>query len=159
METPFEDPAERIDDPAEKEIWRLFSDLPVYSEDDYLKLSRRDRFVFDLWWYDRELLNGGMRSYFYNTIGDHLSACLEAMQEIGAKQCYFVLKEACELFPNGQPSTNRKERQRQIAELEKGGKFDDLLDERLAAMVNESADDEEENLYRLVLKYYRRTGP
>ena len=98
-----------------------------------------------------------MWQYFYNSIGDHWPACMEAMQKIGAKQCCFVLRKACELFPDGQPSTNREERQRQIAELEKGGKFDELLDERLAATACEWAD-EGENFYQLLLDYYRSAG-
>lgn len=158
MESPFFDPARDIKDPAEREIWRIFGELPAYSEDDYLNLSRRDRFVFDLWWYDIERLNGGMWQYFYNSIGDHWPACLEALQEVGAKQWHHELKQACELFPNGQASTNREERQRQIAELEMGGKFDDLLDARLAATASESPDDEE-NLYQLLLDYYQKAAP
>jgi hypothetical protein len=89
MENSFDDPAERIEDLAERDIWRIFGDLPVYSEDDYLNLSRRDRFVFDLWWYDRELLNGGMWSYFYNSIGDHWPACLPVhCPDIVLRRCY-----------------------------------------------------------------------
>jgi Domain of unknown function (DUF4375) len=81
--------------------------------------SRRDRYVWDISWFEAEAMNGGVDQYLFNSAGDHARGCLEALQAIGAKQSYSLLKQACDLFPQGQPSANREERIKQLDQIRK----------------------------------------
>lgn len=151
MESPFADP-------AENEVNRIFLELQVYSEDDYRKLSRRDRFLWDVVWFDTEVMNGGIWQYFRNSAGDHWAGCLEALGEIGAKHEYSFLKAACELFPNGRPSADREERKKQIAEIASSTSFDELVNRELGDVeaTSSASTAEDKTLDQLMLDYYHK---
>jgi hypothetical protein len=137
--------------PAAKEANRLFRTLEVFSEDDYLKLPRRDRYVWDISWFEAEVMNGGVDQYLFNSAGDHARGCLEALQAIGAKQSYSLLKQACDLFPQGQPSPNREERIKQLDQIRKlpGDKH---VDDMISGQI-------EIDLYQRLLDYYHNADP
>lgn len=141
IEFPFEHP-------AAEEARKLFLTLEVYSEEDYRGLSRRDRYLWDVKWFEVEVMNGGVDQYFHNSAGDHSVECLEALKAIGAKDSYALLKQAIDLFPQGQPSTHREVRQKQLRELAGAKYIDDLLSGEI-----------EVDLYQHMLDYYRKADP
>jgi hypothetical protein len=99
---------------AEEEVRMIFLQLPVYSEEDYHRLPRRDRFVWDLRRFDDDIKNGGLRQVFSNSIGNHWPEILEALREIGEESAAGLLEEACSLFPDGRPRVDREARCEQM---------------------------------------------
>ncbi len=143
------DPKLPFEHPAAKEVKRIFLTLEVYSENDYRNLPRRDRHVWDVSWFETEVMNGGIDQYLYNSAGDHAAECLEALEAIGAKRSFGLLKRICDLFPEGQASPNREDRQKQLRQLVgETGQIDDLIEGEI-----------EYELYQLMLDYYRKTDP
>lgn len=140
MEFPFQHP-------AAKEAKQIFLTLDVRSEEDYLKLARRDRYLWDITWFETEVMNGGMDQYFYNSAGNHAAACLEALDAIGAKQSHGLLKQAINLFPGGRPSEDQENRQKQLREIVGEKHIDDMIPGEI-----------EVDLYQLMLNYYRSAG-
>lgn len=134
--------------PAAQEARKIFLTLPVYSEDDYRKMSRRDRYLWDVKWFEAEVMNGGVDQYFYNSAGDHSEECLEALKAIGATQTYDLLKQACALFPGGRPNADHEVRQRQLHELVGEKNIDDLISGEI-----------EVDLYQRMLSYYHDADP
>jgi hypothetical protein len=134
--------------PACKEAKQLFLLLEVYSEDDYRRLSLRDRYVWDVCWFETEVMNGGMDQYLGNSIGDHSMECLEALNAIGATRSYSLLEQACDLFPDGHPSTTREIRRRQLRELAGAQNIDNLISGEI-----------ETDLYQRLLDFYRTADP
>lgn len=143
------DPKFPFEHPDAKEANRIFLTLEVYSENDYRNLPRRDRCLWDVSWFETEVMNGGVDQYFYNSAGDHAAECLEALEAINAKGSSGLLKLACDLFPEGRPSPNREDRQEQLRQIVgDSGHIDDLIEGEI-----------EYELYQLMLGYYRRTDP
>jgi hypothetical protein len=117
-------------------------------EQDYRDLPRRDRYLWDVSWFETEVMNGGVDQYFYNSAGDHAHECLEALNAIGAEQSHTLLKRACDFFPEGRPSANRGVRQKQLKELARPKHIDDLIDGEI-----------EVDLYQHILDYYHKADP
>jgi hypothetical protein len=140
LEFPFEHP-------AAEEARQIFLTLEVYSEGDYRKLPRRDRYLWDVSWFAAEVMNGGVDQYFYNSAGDHADECLEALKAIGAGQSHKLLRQTCDLFPEGHPSASRDVRQKQLRD----GAMPDIDDAILGEI--------EVNLYQHMLDYYRKADP
>ncbi len=134
--------------PAAKEIHGIFVTLDVVSEESYRRLSRRDRYVWDVGWFETEVMNGGVDQYLSNSTGDHAAQCLEALAAIGAEKSYGLLKQTCELFPGGMPNSDRETRQQQLRDLRGGKNLDDLIEGDL-----------EVDLYQHLLDYYRGADP
>lgn len=141
VEFPFEHP-------AAKEAGELFLKLEVYSEEDYRKLPPRDRYLWDVTWFETEVMNGGVDQYLQNDTGDHIDECLEALQAIGAKKSHSLLTQACSLFPERRPSANRELRQKQLRELTGEKNIDDLIQGEI-----------ETDLFQLMLNYYHKVDP
>ncbi len=80
--------------PAAKEILKIFLKLDVVSEESYRDLSRRDRYVWDVNWFETEVMNGGVDQYMFNSAGDHAAECLEGSEAIGAEPSHRVLQRA-----------------------------------------------------------------
>ncbi len=95
---------------AKNAVNAIFRDLEVYSEEDYRRLPRRDRYVWDAFWFDTEVRNGGLRQFFTNMTGDHWRETLEALREIGEWSAASLLEEACSLFPDGRASEDQEAR-------------------------------------------------
>ncbi len=130
--------------PACKEAKELFRALEVYSDEDYRKLPRRDRYVWDVSWFECEVMNGGVDQFLYNSAGDHAIECLGALKAIGAARAYCLLKQACDLFPDGKPSPRHEIRRWQLLELKHGKQIDHSISGEI-----------EVELYQLLLNYYR----
>jgi hypothetical protein len=131
--------------PAAEEARRLFLKLDVRSEKDYRALRQRDRYLWDVTWFETEVMNGGMDQYFYNSAGDHAAECCEALLAIGATESCEALQEACALFPNGCPSPDREIRIAQMKAIRGNKYLDDLISEG----------DIEVDLYELMMGFYR----
>jgi hypothetical protein len=136
---------------AEGECGRIFLQLKVCSEEDYRRLPRRDRYVFDLRWFDVEVKNGGLRQVFGNAIGDHWPGVMEALREIGEDSAAAMLEAGCSLFPEGRPSLDQEERGEQMT--------DPIID----ALI-ELEDAQLDSYYRgdihpKLLEYWHRHGP
>jgi hypothetical protein len=131
--------------PAAKEANKVFLTLEVYSEEDYRKLPLRDRYVWDICWFEVEITNGGMDQYLLNSAGDNAGECLEALEAIGAKQAYRLLKNAFDLFPDGRPSADRDVRESQMQRLAGANRIDDMIHGEI-----------EVDLYQRLLDYYHR---
>lgn len=132
---PFEHPA------AEK-IRRLFLELPSLP---YERLSDPQKALWDVRWFEIEVMNGGFDQYFYNSAGSHWAQCLNALKLIGAEQSYRLLKRMCDLFPEGRPSDDRTIRREQLRTLVGNNTLDDVFpsDQNL-----------EPDLYQRLLDYY-----
>jgi hypothetical protein len=141
VEFPFEHP-------AADEARQLFIGLEAYSEADYQTLCRRDRYLWDVCWFETEVMNGGVDQYLANYTGDHAAECLKALEAIGAWQAHSLLKQACDLFPGGQPSADCKTRNQQLRDLAGHEHIDGLIHGAI-----------EVDLYQRMLNYYRKADP
>jgi hypothetical protein len=135
--------------PAAEEANKIFHTLHVYSDADYWRLARRDRYVWDVCWFEAEVMNGGVDQYLWNSAGDHANECLEALRAIGAKDSCALLKSACDLFPDGHPSSDRDARQKQLHDITRRDRH---IDDRLHGEI-------EVDLYQHMLDYYRKADP
>jgi hypothetical protein len=136
---------------AEEECGRIFGELNVWSEEDYRQLPRRDRYVFDLFWFDVEMKNGGIRQVFGNAIGDHWPEVLEALRQIGEDSAAEMMEAACSLFPEGRPSLDQEVRGEQMTEPI----LDALIDLEEARLDSYYRGD----IHPKLLAYWNRHGP
>lgn len=134
--------------PATAEVRRLYLALDFHTEEDYRKLSRRDRYLCDVIWFEDQVMNGGVDQFLYNSTGDHVSETLEALKAVGAEEAHRLLKHACDLFPDGRPSANLKTRHDQLREITGPKHIDDLIPGEI-----------EYDLYQHVLDYYHSADP
>jgi len=67
--------------------------------------------------YNGEVNNGGHAQYFFNSGGNDYEWVLEGLQAIGASKRAAILAEVVNLFGPSGPSTDREERQRQLARM------------------------------------------
>lgn len=95
--------------------------------------------------------SGGFAQYFCNRGGDHASATIRALEDIGAHATSGILKSAAGLFGQGGPNPDQATRQRQLEALPGCGEDDfrsmdaaffeyrDDISNLLAAHLRESA--------------------
>jgi uncharacterized protein DUF4375 len=114
---PDSEPEFPFQHPAAKEVKGIFRTLDVSSAEDYRSLPRRDRYLWNISWFEAEVMNGGVDQYLYNSSGNHAIECLAALKVIGATRSHTLLEQACKLFPKGQPSSNQSIRQMQLREI------------------------------------------
>ncbi len=135
------------EDPARKEVEEIFESFESYTGAEYRNLPRRDRYLIDVVWFETDVTQGGLDLYFYNPAGDHALDCLEALTAIGAHESASLLREACNLFPEGRPSPDRDQRRLQLNEITGGY---DMIDDYIDGSI-------EQELFRLLLEYYEHT--
>ncbi len=63
---------------------------------------------------EAEINNGGFDQYFFNSAGDKTVETIRALERIGANKTASIVKDAAAKFPDGQPSPDRNERQKQL---------------------------------------------
>jgi hypothetical protein len=80
----------------------------------YASLAAQGKVVSDVSALEAEVNNGGFHQYFFNSAGDHTAAALHGLEQIGALAAAALVKEACRLFPEGQPHSDRSQRQLQL---------------------------------------------
>ncbi len=130
--------------PAEEAVRKLCGELDGYEPENYQKLSTREKAVWNVFWFNAEVMNGGIDQYFYNSAGDHAADCLAALETIGATESVKLLKSGCAQFPDGTPHTDRETRQQQLDEILDG---DERLDDRIEGGIDPQ-------LFSLLLAYY-----
>lgn len=74
----------------------------------YKRLGQARRAIYNIFWFDALVGNGGYELYFRDVEGDHYLDTIEDLGKIGATAAQKVLENACKLFPGGRPSLNRK---------------------------------------------------
>ncbi len=137
-------------DTPEGKVFRLYLDLDIRTDEQLRALPAQDRYVWFIYRFDQEVQNGGIDQFFWNSTGDYLAECLEALQSIGAVQTHQLVKELCNLFPDRTPAVEQETRQGQMrAILENSVSkevrgFDDLIEF-----------DGDENLFELLLEFRR----
>jgi hypothetical protein len=136
---------------AEDECRRIFEQLEYRSEEDYRRWPRRDRYLFDLCWFDVEVKNGGIRQALSNPIGDHWPGFLEALRDIGEDFAAEMMEAACALFPVGRPSLDLEERREQMTEPI----IDALVELEEARLDSYYQGD----IHPKLLEYWHRNGP
>ena len=140
--------------PAAEKVRKIFETLDVTSEERYRELPKRDRYVWDVRWFETEAMNGGLDQFLWNTTGDHTQETLEALKAIGATESHAALLAACKFFPDETPDADTDKRRKQFEAIRaKNGdrNLDDMLPVDLA--------DLEYDLYQKLLNYYEAADP
>jgi hypothetical protein len=105
----------------DRDIYRLLGAIEVLVGS---KISQRiptspaERMVFAMTWLAREVTTGGFRQFFVNTAGDFWKDVLEGLIAVGDQHGLAMFEEALAVFPNSQPSVDRRERLEQLSVLE-----------------------------------------
>src|SRR5262245_55698170 len=89
--------------PAAKRANQLFLELRFDSEEGYRKSARRDRYLWDVSWFETQVENGGVDQFFFNSTGDRAIETLEALRAIGADDSARLVEAAVALFPGAAP--------------------------------------------------------
>ncbi len=80
------------------------------------ELTRRERYLWEVQTLDTYCDNGGLDSYI-RYAGDRLTDCMEALSAIGAMGTYQLLRQVCDLFPDGLPAKDESERWDQMESI------------------------------------------
>ena len=88
---------------------RLLAKL-TRGEESLSETERTLNLVYDL---ASEVSNGGYAQYFFNSSGDYAVETFKALQRLGLTTAARIHAEALSVFPNGKPSSDRRERWRQ----------------------------------------------
>lgn len=115
----------------------------------YDALAAHERVVVDVAALEAEVNNGGLEQFFFNSAGDRVAATIDALESIGASRAAEIVKQACQLFPGGQPKADRDLRQDQLEHLDPNS-FESL-DERFYSYPDP--------LEELVEAYWEKTAP
>jgi hypothetical protein len=139
-----------MDHPAAEDAHRLMYALTyrVRCEEEYRSLPQRDRYLWDVSWLEKEVMNGGIDQYFWNHTGNHWAECLDALDAIGCKKSCEMLRSACDLFPGRHPSIVEEVRQEQRRAITGEQKLDDMV-----------SGDFEFDLFQRLLDYYHSADP
>jgi hypothetical protein len=86
--------------------------------------------IYALLWTDAEVNNGGFEQFFFNSSGSLIDEAIEGAELVGASGNASILREAAEVFADGDVPENRETRSRILDELseesrEKLLQFDD----------------------------------
>jgi hypothetical protein len=131
--------------PARDQIDAIIDAMPG----NYPELSRRDGYVWLVWSFEKNVTNSGIEGFLFNSSGDYALETLEALKAIGASQSYKLLRQACDLFPEGRPNPNQEKRFKQLKAIrDSGRRFDDLDEGSI-----------EIDLYQLLLDYWINASP
>jgi hypothetical protein len=141
--------------PAKAEIDRIVDNLAPGSEEDYRRLSRRDRYVWDVWWMDTAMMNGGL-DHWFPAMAHHAPETLEALDAIGAPQAYGIIKRVCDLFPD-LGTDEEIVAARYFEFFQRHGKIDDYL--LLQNEMHGNFEEVELDLYQRLLDYWQRADP
>ena len=68
---------------------------------------------------EREINNGGLNQYFYNSSGNFAHETLASLRKIGANKTADILQEAIDQFPNSAAPKVRAERQTILEQIER----------------------------------------
>ena len=82
-----------------------------------MRLTRGQRALYLVSLFDGEVRNGGFHQYFSNSSGDYASLTAGALSYFGATEAASLLREGMRRFPDGNPSSERNERDLELSEL------------------------------------------
>lgn len=85
---------------------------------DFDSLSHSEKVLHHIYWLESEVNNGGFDQFFANSSGDYALETPSALDEIGAHHTANLVKRAMDLFPNGSPSRNGKQRAEQLSSMD-----------------------------------------
>ena len=118
------------------------------SDIDEDKLSRRQRHVVHVFWFESDVQNSGLDQFILN--GYPPTEVIEALEAIGASQSARLLRECYQLFPGGAPAAGYVERRSQISAITGGNRH---LEEMVSGLAIEI------DLYQRLLEYWWREAP
>lgn len=100
-------------------------------------------------WFQREVNNGGLETYFYNWAGAHAPETVRMLRTIGAAEAADILDQAIKLFGPAGPSADTLARREQLE-----GLSEEKL-EQLETLTNKYFEAEDRGLvtYELLQKY------
>jgi hypothetical protein len=96
----------------------------------YKSLSPIGKILYNVYWVEAEVNNGGFNQYFYNSSGDHAMDAIESLDRIGAAQTRELLQSAINNFPNSNVPSDREERIRVLSSIDPNNMLFDNLDDR-----------------------------
>jgi hypothetical protein len=82
------------------------------------KLTESQKIFFYNHNFEREINNGGLNQFFFNSSGDFTHETINSLEKIGANKTAGLLKKAIEPFPSSIVPKDRAERQKIIEEIE-----------------------------------------
>jgi hypothetical protein len=94
---------ERQPDPF-KDYWIALVHRVHDTPDGFYRLPAQEQTYYSVCLLDREVYNGGMHQFFFNSSGDHYAEALRGLEELGAMRSHALLLAVCrEFFPGGEP--------------------------------------------------------
>jgi hypothetical protein len=101
---------------AREEVHKILDTFDGYGSS-YKRLSEAQRAVYNIFWFDALVVNGGYEHYFRNESGDHYLDTIEDLGKIGAYAAQQDLENACKLFPAQRPDPKWERRAKQLDAL------------------------------------------
>jgi len=96
----------------------------------YKSLSPIGKILYNVYWVEAEVNNGGFNQYFYNSSGEHAIDAVQSLDRIGASQTKELLQSAINNFPNSNVPSDRDERIRILKSIDPKNTLFDNLDDR-----------------------------
>jgi hypothetical protein len=140
---------------AAQKIWEVSQGVRVTSEEDWARLTFKEKCIWDIPWYFLLVANGGQRAFFRSEQADHTAFLIDALGTIGATLTQRVLMKACQIFPGNWPDPDYDKRQAQMETLIRKAQPADPW-EYDTSTFDESGvevEGEKENLYGLLWSY------
>jgi hypothetical protein len=95
-------------------VFRLFVELPITDQNDYDKLSNRERFLWDVCFFAAlSVGKGELQSYVMAPESANAPAVAVALNKIGAARTAAIVTKMLSFFPGGQPSADVLQRLKQ----------------------------------------------
>ncbi len=89
----------------------IWPDENVRNELKYIaKGTPGQRAIYSITVWIREVDNGGLEQFYYNSTGDYIEEVVKGLKLIGAEEHLRILQESFKLFLNKLPPTKRKKR-------------------------------------------------
>lgn len=94
---------QRQSDPF-RDFWTVLVRRVRDAPDGFYRLSPQEKTYFAVCALEREVYNGGMHQFFWNSSGAYYAEALHGLQELGAMRSHALLVAACrEFFPDREP--------------------------------------------------------
>jgi hypothetical protein len=120
------------------------------------RLGPAARTLFDVGWFQGEVINGGFSQFFSNSAGDRAHESLAALRRVGASLCVELLERALTLFPGGVAPVDRQRRcELLFAFEERDPRFLEKLSQAFFRRVDAIGSVPEEDLTALQLVFMR----
>jgi hypothetical protein len=143
-----------FDHPAASGIYDIIDRIGDPSDDEFHRLARRDRYVWTVFRFVSQVMNGGIDQYFWNSSGNLAVECMEALKDIGAHDSLSLIHRACQAAFGGLPSRDQEQRRRQLRAFKaaRGCNLNGWFE-------REKHPSLEVDLYQKLLSYWERADP